>query len=245
MKFTLPKPKLEAVFRLALLSGYHDKAELFGNSNSLYINDNQAVHVLTYAKFEQSYGFTDLNLERPAVRTPTLASALKSFDCKDVTLNSNSDIVTLDCGSWHYEENAQQPTNNKFDFEIQELTGSVKALAPANISYKFGFSLEKSELSKIPASPDYTFVSKDTNLSIEMEHLGKMNVKLDCIGVLEQNIDFRGSIFGAEFQNSLKNFEEGEMSLICGDNFIILSQQTPDKRIMIAIALQALGNIVV
>ena len=108
-KIALQKAKMESIFNLALLSSgsktIHDKAELFVKDDNLYINDNQIVHVLSYAEFERGYGFTELSVPEdiPIVVTSTLLEAMKSFDCQDVTLTQNNGKIKIECGKWTYE----------------------------------------------------------------------------------------------------------------------------------------------
>ena len=185
-KIALPKAKMESIFNLALLSSgsktIHDKAELFVKDDNLYINDNQIVHVLSYAEFERGYGFTELSVPEdiPIVVTSTLLEAMKSFDCQDVTLTQNNGKIKIEGGKWTYEENSQVPLNNKFDFDVVSVQEpNVNGLIPSNVkdTIQSYFVTEKSELTKLPQVASYKFDIKDGKVFAEMEQLGVMTAE--------------------------------------------------------------------
>lgn len=257
-KITLPKAKMESIFNLALLSSgsktIHDKAELFVEDDKLYLNDNQIVHVLSYAEFERGYGFTELSeIVDPIVITSTMLEALKSFDCQNVTLTQNDGKIKIAGGKWTYEENSQLPLNNRFDFKVKNCTGvNVNGLIPENVqnTIKSYFVTEKSELVKLPQVPSYKFVIQ-TSLApntqgnkivlVEMEQLGVMTAEIDCSSIGGELLE--ASLFGAEFQHVLSNFDEGEICVNISNDFVIFSQDNVDKKIMIGQAMQIKGSL--
>ena len=249
-KIALPKAKMESIFNLALLSSgsktIHDKAELFVKDDNLYINDNQIVHVLSYAEFERGYGFTELSVPEdiPIVVTSTLLEAMKSFDCQDVTLTQNNGKIKIEGGKWTYEENSQVPLNNKFDFDVVSVQEpNVNGLIPSNVkdTIQSYFVTEKSELTKLPQVASYKFDIKDGKVFAEMEQLGVMTAELDCSQASGKDIE--ASLFGAEFQHVLSNFDEGEIHVNISNDFVIFSQDNNEKKIMIGQAMQIKGSL--
>lgn len=249
-KITLSKVKMESIFNLALLSSgsktIHDKAELFVKDDKLYINDNQIVHVLSYAEFERGYGFTELSMDVqiPIVITSTLLGAMKSFDCQDITLTQSDGKIKITGGKWTYEENSQIPLNNRFDFIVEHVQDvNVNGLIPSNVkdTIQSYFITEKSELAKLPQVPSYKFDIKDSKVFAEMEQLGVMTAELDCSDVGGINIE--ASLFGAEFQHVLSNFDEGTIRINISNDFVIFSQDNTEKKIMIGQAMQIKGSL--
>lgn len=249
-RITLPKVKMESIFNLALLNSgsktIHDKAELFVEDDKLYLNDNQIVHVLSYAEFERSYGFTELSMDTgsPIVVTATLLDAMKSFDCQDITLTENNGKIKIEGGKWTYEENSQVPLNNRFDFKVENFVDTnVNGLIPSNVknTIQSYFVTEKSELIKLPQVPSYKFEIKDNKVFAEMEQLGVMTAELDCSSIGSESVE--ASLFGAEFQHVLSNFDEGEIRVNISNDFVIFSQDNNEKKIMIGQAMQIQGSI--
>jgi len=256
MKFTLTKPKMESILNLALLSGYYDKSELVGDNGSLWIEDSQSAHIITYGKFEQDFGFLDSDMNGRIVITQTLADALKTFDCPNVTLNADDNKIRIEGGSWKYEENPQQPTGKRFDYkmvdwqfgEIEGEKSEVFILPEfvANTIPEFAFTIDKEELKTLPTkASEYTFISKDGGVIVEVEQLGKLTTELQISSSYKTNEEHKASVFGAEFQKALSNFDAGEIAVFVATDFIILSSRQNKKDVVIGLALQAQGNIVV
>jgi len=248
-QITLPKAKMESIFNLALLSSgsktIHDKAEIFIEDDKLYLNDNQIVHVLTYAKFERDYGFTELSSDgddQHLVITSTMLDALKSFDCQNVALTENNGKIKITGGKWTYEENSQVPLNKKFDFEIQD---NDAGLIPGGteINYKAQFKTTKEELSKLPQVQSYKFLVNQDKVIVEMEQLGVMTAEIDCSKIHVDIGTVEASLFGAEFQHVLSNFDESDIFVNLSDDFVLFSQIGNEKKIMIGQAMQIQGSI--